>query len=282
MIPHDPRTSDAFARQFTTNQDPLYRVVFLQCQRESPGIVWRGLRPCLLDSPKSTAKNVILVMFELLGLPMAIERDLLVDIGEDGEESKEAWEGSTIRRRLRFSVTSELDGTHSNDEKARPQRKQQLILWIQPPLSASCNTLFTGIMIAWEHQMITYQSLAAWISTLGGGHFFCRHLTTAVGLAKLQRRIALLMGDYNMAYKCTINEAYSYIYTGMFVQALRTIDSVVPLNKQVDIHPLDTLIVNMCDSARLFCVRVYNASKELESSKTQQEAKTFDDFQRTS
>jgi len=135
-------------------------------------------------------------------------------------------------------------------------------------------------MIAYEHRMILYQSLAAWFSTLGGGHFFCRHLATAVRLAKWQRHVALLMGDYSMAYKCTINEAYSYIYAGMFRKALKTLDMVAILNKRVDIHPLDSVIVNMCHSARLFCKRVRNASLKLEGNRTEQEAKTFDDYQR--
>ena len=128
--------------------------------------------------------------------------------------------------------------------------------------------------------MILYQSLAALCSTLGGGHFFCRHLNTAVALAQQQRKIAILMGDYNMAYKCTINEAYSYVYAGKFALALFTIDSIPLLNKRLDIHPLDPVIVNMCQSARLFCKRVRKASKKLETSKTKKEALTKDDYQR--
>ena len=281
LIPQDPSADYAFCRQFTTNrkQASSCRVLLLRCRRESPGVVWRGLRPCLLQSTKKTAKMSLWAMFELLGLPILLPmRELdTTSLNKDQKEGDEAWRENALKRRLRLSVNPETDRTN---KKQKVSQRQQLLIWIQPPPSTYFNTFFTCTMVAWEHQMIMYQSLAAWFSTLGGGHFFCRHLSTAVGLARLQRRVALLMGDYNMAYKCTINEAYSYIYAGMFEMALKTIDSVGPLNQQVDIHPLDSVIVNMCKSARLFCKRVRNASKKLASSKTQQEAMTFDDYQR--
>lgn len=84
-----------------------------------------------------------------------------------------------------------------------------------------------------------------------------------------------------MAYKCTINEAYSYIYAGKFALALQTIDYIDVLHKRVDTQSqLDTTIRNMCQSARLFCMRVRKASKKLDTSRKQQPARTIDDFQR--
>ena len=289
LIPQDPRVDDAFCRDFTTtNRNLLRRVVLLRCQRENPSVVWQGLRSCLMEAPKTTAKICILAMFELLGFPLLLPprkidaTNIEASTGDDPQfkAGNELWKNRAMKRRLRLDVGP---GTNSANKKAKGAHStcQQLLIWIQPPSSTYYNTFFTGIMIKFENQMILYQSLAAWFSTLGGGHFFCRHLRTAVGLAKLQRRVALLMGDYNMAYKCTINEAYSYIYAGKFDMALKTLRSVVALNRRVDsIHPLDDVIVNMCKSAKLFCQRVRNAAKKLDSVKTQQEAMTFDDYQR--
>ena len=284
LIPQDPSIDDAFCRAFATpDRNLLRRVILLRCRRENPSVVWQGLSSSLMEAPKTTGKICLKAMFELLGLPLLLPArksnatKFALSTKDDpqltGED--ELWKKRVTKRRLRLDV--EPGTNRANDAP----RRQQLLIWIQPPSSTYYTTFFTGIMIKFENQMILYQSLAAWFSTLGGGHFFCRHLSTAVALAKLQRRVALVMGDYIMAYKCTINEAYSYIYAGKFDMALKTLKSVVALNRRVDnIHPLDDVIVNMCKSAKLFCKRVRNASKKLDSVKTQQEAMTFDDYQR--
>ena len=260
-IPNSMEASGNFLRS-SWNQ----RTVVLLCNWMESGVVWRGLKPLLLDSRKRLGRRAVACLFKVVTLRIATRTDASAEEFKDVLPLKD----SHSMRRL---VVREAAGLPRS-------LRRSFVLYILPPNTTYYDTTFTGSLIAWEHQMILYQSMAAWISTLGGGHFFCRHLSTAMALAKQQRRIAILMGDLTMAYKCTINEAYSYIYAGKFDAALKTINSVAILNRRLDIHPLDTVIVNMCSSARLFCKRVRKASKKLHSSKTQQQASTRDDYQR--
>jgi hypothetical protein len=100
-------------------------------------------------------------------------------------------------------------------------------------------------------------SLNAWISTLGGGYFLCRHLETAVFMAQKQRAVALWMGDQSTADKCTLNEAFNYIHAGGFRIAMAMIRSVTLSSEARG----DTLVLKMCYSAKLFLKRVRRAAK---------------------
>jgi hypothetical protein len=114
-------------------------------------------------------------------------------------------------------------------------------------------------------------TLNAWISTLGGGYFLCRHLETAVYMARKQRTLAVWMGDASTADKCTLNEAFNFIHTGSFSIAMTMIKAVELSSEARG----DTLVINMCSSAKLFLKRVRRAAKfEGESDETK------DDYQR--
>jgi len=295
-------------------------VVVLQCRDTNPSVVWKGLSPLLLesrkDSSEKTAQRALYCILQMLHFAPIMARPSLLDgtatctnvtctctgtctctastsnskmEEEEGEgehdknnnEQDERVKMRRIRIQLQLSSSSGMQQQiQTSQHSTSTTRNIPLTLWIQPPSNTYYSTQFTKRLIAYEHQMILYQSIAAMLSTLGGGHFFCRHLGTAVLLAQQQRRVALAMGDYNMAYKCTINEAYSYIYAGKFALALTTIDTIPVLNKRVDIHPLSEVIVNMCASAKLFCKKVRKVSKTLKKSETKQQARTFDDYQR--
>ena len=100
--------------------------------------------------------------------------------------------------------------------------------------------------------MVRLQSLNAFFSTLGGGYFLCRYLTTAVQLARWQRTIALSLGDRDLAARCTVNEAYNYIHAGKLKHAFHLIRKV----KEDATKRGDMLTVSMCKSARYFAKRV--------------------------
>jgi hypothetical protein len=275
LLPKCPSVDAAFQSHVMDKEESLGRcgsVRLLQFRAETPGFLWRGLHPLLMESSKGTAKRALEAQFKLVGLPAlpVLSNDDQLHLMAILKE----FQGMVYRRRIRLVL---------RNSSAPPQKEtaHHLVIWIQPPSSTYYQKDFSKALIAWENTLILYQSLAAWISTLGGGYFFCRHLRTAVALAQQQRQIALLMGDCNMAYKCTINEAYSYIYAGKFAMAFKTIDYIDVLHKRVDTQSrMDTTIRNMCQSARLFCMRVRKASKKLETSRKQQTARTIDDYQR--
>jgi hypothetical protein len=221
-----------------------------------------------------------LLGYRLDKLPCGAENDC------DWTNVLEKFQGKTLRRRLLLMPPSVASRNHETKEAIIQPKRRFLIIWIQPPTTTYFHRGFTELLVTWEHQMIQYQTMAGWLSTLGGGYFFCRHLSTALTLAKKQLKVALLMGDYNMAYKCVINQAYSYIYAGYFPMALKTVDSIDELNKKVDTRPLEPVIVSMQASARLFCKRFRKASKKLNAAPKGTEGKaehppmTTDDYQR--
>jgi hypothetical protein len=45
----------------------------------------------------------------------------------------------------------------------------------------------------------------AYISTLGGGHFLCKHLDSATAMAMRQHKVATNLGDPLLAAQCRIH-----------------------------------------------------------------------------
>ena len=61
----------------------------------------------------------------------------------------------------------------------------------------------------------------AYISTLGGGHFLCRHLNQSTLLAKLQIGISMGLKDPILESKCRVNLMYNALQLGKFKRARR-------------------------------------------------------------
>ena len=117
--------------------------------------------------------------------------------------------------------------------------------------------IFTSSLVKLENFQIQLQSLNAYVATMGGGYFLCHYLSTAICLARYQRCIAFKLGDYNLALKCTVNEAYNYIYAGMIKRAFETIGQVEDLvqkRKNMISHSdgsEEDVIISMCKAAKL-------------------------------
>lgn len=160
-----------------------------------------------------------------------------------------------------------------------PNPLHQLITYSRNS-QASPISQMTKRLIHLENNLIRLTSISAYISTLGGGFFLCRYLSTALTLAKQQCRIAYMRGDEAMAWKCRINEGYCYIYGGKLNRAKRVIRNVYlevceklrqnnsgrksfedPIYLQgvrVELDEL-TIIKNMCKSAFWFANKVIEA-----------------------
>ena len=89
----------------------------------------------------------------------------------------------------------------------------------------------------------------------------------------MQRRVALLLNDEGLALRCEINEAYSYIHSGYFVNALSIIRRILKTAKQNN----DLGLVAVCRSARLFCKRVRKVNIKNDLVKLED---TFDELHR--
>ncbi|KAL3762231.1 hypothetical protein ACHAWU_004769 [Discostella pseudostelligera] len=146
------------------------------------------------------------------------------------------------------------------------------------PSTEPINT-FALRLILNENNFIRLTSLSAYISTLGGGFFLCRYLSTAIALARRQCALALMRGDSMMALKCRINEGYCYIHGGKLNKGKKLIRLVLRDAMQMQLeqegsvktdlllqHPPDgelselVVITNMCHSALRFANLVKAAS----------------------
>lgn len=74
-------------------------------------------------------------------------------------------------------------------------------------ISAPLTTLNRRLLVL-QSRARAAQVNIAWVSTLGGGHFLCRHAAQAVALARLQTRIACAAGDASAARRARLHLVY--------------------------------------------------------------------------
>lgn len=72
-----------------------------------------------------------------------------------------------------------------------------------------------GEMLALELNLrVGLISSNAYISTLGGGHFLCKHIDAAIGMAVKQHAIARQLGDATLACQTRVHLAYNLMQRG--------------------------------------------------------------------
>ena len=241
------RGSNRKERTSLTRAEKQRYVVALQCHR--PGVAWRGLYPLFFQAPSSVIKKVVKLLCQRYSSSgMRIEPSLLLSILSDSQ-----------------------DGNETLSHHCRVLRHSPLF-YILPPSTQEIDYYFSGRLIHNEHLFLQAQTLAAWYATLGGGYFLCHRLSTAIELARRQRRVAEWMGDEGMADRCTLNEAYNYLHAGHFRIALSMLNAL-----QASAHARqDSDLWAMCKTARLFGRRMRRAGKQLIS----QASSVDDDYQR--
>lgn len=235
-----PEANEKQNEQQELQQQQLPLVLTIQANYD--GVAWRGLHPLLFEAHPLVARRA--------------KRALIRHFRK------------SIRRSNLSRVSEALDLHTRKIPSTRPTDVR-----ILPPQSTSLQYAFEGRMIRSEHIWLSMHTLSAWIATLGGGYFLCRHLSTAVFLAKQQRAVALWMGDYDTADRCTLNEAFNYIHSGSFVRAHKMILAVQKSASKRQ----DALTLRMVTAASLFLQRVKRASKRMERATKDD---TVDDFQR--
>ena len=287
--------------------------------------MWKGLVPLL--TVKRYQKRVLKILLQEFDQCMQQPDELMdctdssrsddtdTDIDDENEINKLDW----IIERIQLTMIDEcskIESSHST--------RQHLSLMILPPNplyecvtysripSNSPTSWIARRLIYNENNLIRLTSLSAYISTLGGGFFLCRYLSTAVAMARQQCRIALMRGDVDMAFKCRINEGYCYIHAGKLNRGKKIIKCVLydiaKLQKfkvgiDLDIsleheeselaHTSDrqlselTVLRNMCTSALRFAnlikqqkMKEAKAKDETQLQCQSSSSATHDDFQR--
>mmetsp|Transcript_30804 Transcript_30804/g.46729 ORF Transcript_30804/g.46729 Transcript_30804/m.46729 type:complete len:282 (+) Transcript_30804:44-889(+) len=183
------------------------------CERE--GVFWRGLIPLLTDAPP---KVIVKSSWLLL--------DFFIFNRESRKCSKNQIMDTDIKEIVDLApINLTLDqSVFINDAECGKQYLVQICLY--PPQITQFQRSFTFNLIRYERLFLSLQCLSAYLATLGGGYFLCWQLESALKLAKYQRSLALWMGDEATADKCTLNEAFNYMHSGLFNMAQRRICAV--------------------------------------------------------
>ncbi|KAG1693544.1 hypothetical protein DVH05_023308 [Phytophthora capsici] len=98
----------------------------------------------------------------------------------------------------------------------------------------------------------------AYISTLGGGHFLCRHLSQSTLLAKLQIGISMGLKDPVLESKCRVNLMYNALQLGNFKRARRILKREALVAEQLDSSELR----NVCHAANVYLDKMDRLHKE--------------------
>lgn len=101
-------------------------------------------------------------------------------------------------------------------------------------------------LVRLENKHVALQSANAYISTLGGGHFLCRHVPSAVALAQAQIRVAVELGDLSLAARCHVHLAYCAVLVGRFRSAAVLLTALAGVAAATD----DAVLGGMVTAAR--------------------------------
>lgn len=288
--------------------------------------MWKGLVPLLMGEQdqdnesvgkKHVALKVLIQRFNDNILRIDMDHTNSSDDGVDIKDQNQSDRGGWMTVQIYMMMENDSRNTSSDQNK---QRNLSVVILPPNPLhkyptysrmpSSSPTSLFAGRLIYNENTLIRLTSMSAYISTMGGGFFLCRYLSTAVAMARQQCRIALIRGDEEMAFKCRINEGYCYIHAGKLNRGKKIIklvlDDVAKRQKQkygIDwklslehdeselINTSDrelselTVIRNMCTSALRFANLIKQQKLQEAASINDDESQdslsaTHDDFQR--
>jgi hypothetical protein len=222
------------------------------------GIVWHELAPIFLRAPSSFSKRLLALM--ILSSPSKIS-SMKQQIGDENDAEQDLFPGYRYR-------------------KLSSRKLPSIVVYAVPPSISSPDQTFLSVVLRTEHYMLQLQTMSAWLSSIGGGYFFCKRLSVSLVLARQQRVLAVRLGNVAMVRQCTINEAYNLIYSGKFVEAKKVLTA---LEKNLEGSD-DKVTFRQCQAAKLFAKRVKQVTKkgvlEPYHPRNKKENHMIDDFQR--
>ena len=244
----------------------------------SHGVAWRGLVPLLLESPPSICRRLLKILLATTPLDSIEPSSASSSVRNDHDQTATA------------SDTNPSEQPNFFQRWIRLENAPRLTILLQPPTICHLDATFASIVLRTEHVLLRLQTMTAWLSTLGGGYFFCRRLHYSLQLARQQRLLALQIGNIAMARQCSVNEAYNLIYAGKFQAAKRVLQQL-----EDSIHKAktttgsgggdngDLITLRQCQAARLLARRLKKvAERGLRGYHTYEkgEMHAIDDFQR--
>lgn len=132
----------------------------------------------------------------------------------------------------------------------------QLKIHLDMPWIRRCITLL--------HVHMALVTANAYISTLGGGHFLCRHLQHSIHLANMQMKVAKRLMNSTLLATCEIHLAYNAMQIGLFTFANRKLHRI----RKRAIQRNDTQIDSMAYAAQVYLRNIYQQQTLLKSTAT--------------
>ncbi|KAG9408960.1 hypothetical protein AC1031_020869 [Aphanomyces cochlioides] len=127
------------------------------------------------------------------------------------------------------------------------------------------------------HAVVALVTANAYISTLGGGYFLCRHLNQAKLMAQLQICVSQGLQDPILASKCRINMAYGAMAQGKFKRARRIIHEEKRMNEQT-LQSED--LANVCFAATVYLNKTVKLHQEVLQHEKTDTKRVVDEFYR--
>jgi Domain of unknown function (DUF4807) len=270
-----PEKAEALAiRDSGTREAPTSTRLIVVGVVNQPRLLFQGWRPRLVDSPARVARKALESLLSSQRF-RASRHDAFVCAAAQTTDGEQDGSDDSSTSPLANDSSGQMDPAEISDRvyrrtlrlfrRRRPRRyntDQQprsitVTIWLQPNHdSTGLEKAWESRLIHWENQLVQAQTAAGFLSTLGGAYFLCHHLTSACVLAQQQRRLALVLNDPSMYYKCCVNQAYNLIYGGRFRFAHRLLRQVEQRVRDHAAHELGeesrTVILNMCQSAKQF------------------------------
>ena len=288
-----------------TKREEHSQLLILRCHGDG-GVIWRGILPLLQSSGSFFLRNFAICLLNHFSSSICENLDNLLQ-----EELFNAMQST-----LSYSLKKEYEKENRNAplvekfhvklqyctkgqvSKLKSMQANTVTHIILLPPHPSMNfqsysshqkkykhlfpeRLFSSRLIRMQNNFIQLQTLNAYLSTMGGGYFMCRHLNRSIQIARQQCQVALSLGNIPLALKCRLNEAYNYIFGNQLQKAFQTIEGVYQFIKKkqkwkaqrfshVD-HPDDmeyVILLRMCRSAKLFGTRVQKEQKFIRNAAT--------------
>lgn len=234
---------------------------------QSHGVAWRGLYPILIESPPNVCRRLLRLLFQTSKQTLEQSATTSGQVGSKYDEANDRDE----------------NGVHDQfyHRTIRLLHYPSCTILLLPPTISHLDATFASVVIRTERLLLRLQTLTAWWSTLGGGYFFCRRLSVSLQLARLQRTLALQIGNMSMARQCSVNEAYNLIYAGKFGAAKRILRELE--NSIGSDNDEGSVTLRQCQAARLLAKRLKKAAQRgLRGYHTLEKGQTHavDDYQR--
>ncbi|CAH0480614.1 unnamed protein product [Peronospora belbahrii] len=191
----------------------------------------------------------LLALLELLGNDQdlqALHDKTVQSLHKDKLVTLTQWEDTFAR----YSVSKTGD--------SRRRRRVFVLITYRPKELLPLYMASARRAVKFVNAVVALVTANAYVSTLGGGHFLCRHLSQSTLLAKLQIGISMGLKDPILEGKCRVNLMYNALQLGKFRRAKRILRQEKLVAEQLDSDELRSV----CHAASVYFDKMERLHKD--------------------